>query len=302
MPKILVSLADARERETVCAALRLGGRHSVAATEAGGPLDENPKKFAERLVGEKAAVAILDYVQDDAFSVKALQAATDYASMPRFIFILPEGVPVSHILMAVNEGASALLERPVNVEALGNYVERAINGPARFRYEVGREADMAKSYAEMEREAKSMKVRLAANRKLISFLMSTPAANQSRSALVVSDSAYQRDYLRKLLEEHGFQVLTAGGPEEGTKTALEERPRLVISDLEMEGKNGVEFCRDLKINHKFMPCFFVICTANSEKADVVMAPGNGVDACVVKPSNESGDQELIASAAMGLLL
>ncbi len=300
MAKIIVSLSDAREQEEISGALRLR-KHMVSAMEPGGALD-NPKKIAERLVEDKAAVAILDYVQDDAFSVKVLQAATDYAAIPRFIFLLPDGVPGSHVLMAVNEGASALLERPVNMEALQNYVERAISGPARFRYEVGRETDMAESYAEMEQEAKSMKMQLASNRKLISYLMSTPISSQHRSALLVSDSAYQRDSLKKLFEEHGFQVHMAAKPDEGTKVALEEHPRIVISDLEMEGKNGVEFCHDLKINHKFVPCFFVICTANSEKISTVMAPGNGVDACVMKPSSESGHQELISAAAMGLLL
>ncbi len=51
-----------------------------------------------------------------------------------------------------------------------------------------------------------------------------------------------------------------------------------------------------------MPCFFVICTANIEKVDTIMAPGNGVDGCVPKPSDERAIQELVATAAMGLLL
>lgn len=300
MPKIAVSLADARDQENVCAALRLK-RYAVTTMPPPTP-EDNPKAAAMRVVEAKAQVAIVDYVADDAASVKMLQASMDLARMPRFIFVLPEGTPTSHILMAVNEGAAAILERPINMEALENYVERAINGPSRLRYELDQENSRAEEYAEMEREVKTMRMQMASARKLISFLMATPPSAQHRTALVVSDSNYQRDYLKKLLEDHGFLVHLAMNPEEGTQVALAEHPRIVVSDLEMEGKNGIEFCHSLKIEHKFMPCFFVICTANSEKVDVVMAPGNGVDACVIKPSNESGNQELIAAAAMGLLL
>lgn len=300
MPKIIVSLADSEEQSNVCAALRLK-RYDVAAMDPVTP-EDNPKSVSEKLLEEKAAVVVMDYLIDDAASVKMLQAATDNARLPRFVFILPEGVSQSHVLMAVNEGAAALLERPVNVEALVNYVGRAISGPSRLRYEADRENAAAQEFADMEREAKSMKTQLSSNRKLISYLLGTPIGNQHRTAMIVSDSAYQRDQLKKLLEDNGFSVSLAQNPEEGLQVALEEKPRVVISDLEMEGKNGIEFCHDLKIVHKYMPCFFVICTANSEKLGTVMAPGNGVDGCVMKPSNESGNQELIATAAMGLLL
>lgn len=300
MAKIIVGLADPGMRDEVCSGLRLK-RYDVAVHVPEGEA-ETPKELAARLIAEQADVAILDYIVEDAESVKMLQASTDHADLPRFIFVLPEGAPVSHILMAVNEGASALIEQPVNIESLVNYVGRAISGPSRFRYERDKGETLAADFAVMERDAKILATQIASNRKLISFLMSTPLASQHRTAMLVSDSAYQRDSLKKLFEDHGFHVFLAHNPEEGTAVALEEKPRIVISDLEMEGKNGIEFCHDLKINHKFMPCFFVICTANREKIDKVMAPGNGVDGCVLKPSTESDNQELIATAAMGLLL
>lgn len=300
MPKIIVSLADTEEQETVCAALRLK-KHDVAVMDPIAP-EENPKDVSRKFLEEKAAVIVMDYLDTDAMSVKILQASTDAARLPRYIFILPDGIPQSHVLMAVNEGAAAILERPVNMEALGNYIERAISGPSRFRREMDEQDTLVQDLADMERETKAMRRQLASNRKLVSFLMSTPSADQHRTALIVSDSAYQRDHLKKLLEDHGFLISEAKDPESGIQVALDEKPRIVISDLEMEGKNGIEFCNDLKIVHKFMPCFFVICTANQEKIDEIMVPGNGVDACVIKPSSERGNAELVATAAMGLLL
>jgi twitching motility two-component system response regulator PilH len=300
MPKIIVSLSNAEEQEAVAAALRLK-RYDIVALP---PMtaDDSPKDVLAGIVTAKASVAVMDYVEADALSVKLLQASTDIAHYPRFIFVVPDGLATAHALMAVNEGASALIACPVNTEALANYVERALYGPARFRHEIAADSAVSQELGEMEQEAKAMQTRLASDRKLISYLMSTPVANQHRTAMVVSDSAYQRDNLKKLLEDHGFQVSLAQNPAEGLETALSERPRVVISDLEMEGKNGIEFCRDLKIDHKYMPCFFIVCTANTEKIDLVMAPGNGVDACVPKPADEPASHALVATAAMGLLL
>lgn len=300
MAKIIVGLSDPAVREEVCAGLRLK-RYDVSA-HTPGEESETPKQLAARLIEEKADVAVLDYIVEDAASVKMLQASTDHADLPRFIFVLPDGAPVSHILMAVNEGASALLERPINTEALVNYIERAISGPARFRYEMDKDSAAAQEIRRLEEEAKTTQMRLASYRKLVSYLLAVPPASQHRTAMIVSDSAYQRDNLKKLLEDHGFQVCLAQHPAEGLELAFQEHPRVIISDLEMEGKNGLEFCHALKIEHKYTPCFFIICTANTEKVDAIMAPGNGVDGCVPKPGDERSNHELIATAAMGLLL
>ena len=300
MAKVLVCLADREEQENVAAALRLK-KHTVSAAEPV-TVSDDPKKVAAKMAEAKVDVVVLDYIPDDAVSVKMLQEATDAYGAPRFIFVLPEGVGTSHILMAVNEGASAILMHPVNTDALANYIERAVNGPARFRHELALQASAAAEIAEIEQHSKIMRMQLASYRKLVSYLLSTPASSQHRSVLVVSDSAYQRDYLRKVFEDHGFHVSLAENPDSGLEKALESKPRVIVSDLEMEGKNGIEFCRALKIENKLVPCYFVICTANSEKIDTVMAPGNGVDACVLKPSNESDNLELVAVASMGLLL
>ncbi len=300
MPKILVSLAEPEDQEAVAAALRLK-RYDIAALP---PMKEgdDPKAALAAILEAKASVAVMDYIGADALSVKLLQSSTDASRYPRFVFVVPDGLSTAHALMAVNEGAAALIERPVNTDALANYVERALSGPARFRHEVDADSAIAQELGVLEQEAKSLQMRLASDRKLVSYLMSTPISSQHRTALIVSASAYQRDNLRKLLEDHGFHVWTAQNPDEGLEVALSERPRVVISDLETEGRNGMEFCHELKIVHKYMPCFFIICTANIEKMDVIMAPGNGVDGCVPKPGDEPSAHQLITTAAMGLLL
>lgn len=299
MAKIVLSIADTDLQTKISDALREKS-HAVETAAVQSPID-NPKKTALALCEAKADAVIADYIADDSFSVKVLQDATEQDKAPRFIFILPEGdVSVSHILMAVNEGASAILRHQVKMDTLLNYVDRALSGPSRFRHD--RDSIRMEAIAKIEIEQKKLQTKLASCRKLISYLMSTALNLQTRSALIVSSSAYQRDYLRKVLDEHGFSALEASTPDEAIPLALEHKPRIVISDLETEGKNGIEFCKALKIENKYMPCHFVIVTSSADKVEKVMTPGNGVDGCVIKPSDDTGNQELMANVGVGLLL
>lgn len=301
MPKILVRIADEELANDIAAALTESNKRNNVVVGPPVSPDQNPHALAKELVESKTAAVVLDYLAEDAASVKLLQSSTDAARIPHFIFIMPEEYNVSHVLMAVNEGASAIIERPVRMPALVNYVERAISGPGRFRSDLLRGDATSEDVGELEDQVRQSRQFIVALQKLTSYLLSTPMSEQRRQVLVVSDSAYQRDLLKKVLEYHMFGVLTASNAADGLRIALEEKPLIVISDLELEGQNGLEFCHTLKIENKFIPCHFVICTANREKIDKILAPGNGVDDCVIK-SGDSDYRELISRVALGLLL
>ncbi|MDR0362561.1 MAG: response regulator [Planctomycetota bacterium] len=297
MHTILLRLADA----DLAAEIRDGlpvDRYAVTIADADTePL--SPADAAKRLLEGKYTVAVLDYVAEDAYSVKLMQAATDAGGAPGFIFVLPGDATMAHVIMAVNEGASAVVKPPVSVAAIVNYVGRAVLGPSRLRQDAaGDDANVE----ELEKQVRLMRQLNRASQKLVSYLLATPLSQQNRKALIVSDSAYQREMLKKLLEDHGFGVSTANDAGDGLRIALDERPLAVVSDLEMDGMNGIEFCKALKIDNKLIPCHFVICTANQAKFESVMAPGNGVDDCVMKPANENDNLEFLTRVALGLLL
>jgi len=67
--------------------------------------------------------------------------------------------------------------------------------------------------------------------------------------LVIDDDAIVRNLIGKMLEDSGFEILYAGNGVEGLKM-VESNPEieLVITDLIMPEKEGIETIRELKQN------------------------------------------------------
>jgi two-component system cell cycle response regulator DivK len=61
-----------------------------------------------------------------------------------------------------------------------------------------------------------------------------------RKILVVDDNDLSRLLLHDILSHDGFTVLVAENGAEGVKTAWEERPDLILMDLQMPVMNGLE--------------------------------------------------------------
>jgi DNA-binding response OmpR family regulator len=305
MAKILLSLSDESRIKRATEALS-GGRHDLVPLPLTGTQPENVPEAASAIYEAHGDLIILDYWPSDAASVKLMQTVSDLATFerPAFIFIESPGLEASReeIIMTLNEGAQAFLPADFQPAALINYVERATMGPGRMRPRARDSHDCDGSLHVLEEALGHARTQSQGLRKLVGHLLATPVSVQNRKVLLVSDSPYQLDMLKKILEDHNFQVMTASNPNDALNAALSDNPRIIVSDLELEGQNGVEFCRAVKFTHKIIPCFFVICTANQKKIDKVMSPGNGVDDCLLKPSGPHDTLEFVARVAMGLLL
>ncbi len=301
MAKVLLSLSDEQIRDTAVAALA-ETKHEAIVMETLDPA-EGLMPVADKIMAQKAEVIVIDYWTDDAASVKLMQAVTDLAQRPQFIFIEQAAEPAEReqVLMALNEGAHAFLPHDFNASALVSYVERAISGPGRLRH-LGGPQNGELAVARLEEALGELRIRTTSFQKLVTYLLATPATAQNRKALLVFDSPYQLELLKKFLEEHNFVTLTAPNPVDGLAVALAERPRIVVSNLEFDGQTGVEFCQTLKFTNKFVPCYFIICTSNKDKIAKVMVPGNGVDDCIIKPSGQSDQIDFVSRVALGLLV
>ena len=68
----------------------------------------------------------------------------------------------------------------------------------------------------------------------------------SNKILVVDDEPDSVSFLESVLEENGYDYVSAGDGVEGLKLAREEKPILILLDLIMPEKGGIMMFQELK--------------------------------------------------------
>lgn len=88
------------------------------------------------------------------------------------------------------------------------------------------------------------------------------------TVLVVDDQASIRELLRLVLLRLGHDVITAADGEEGLAAARQHRPELVVSDVVMPGRSGLELLQDLAAEPRLRdtPVLLTSATADPEVA------------------------------------
>ena len=103
----------------------------------------------------------------------------------------------------------------------------------------------------------------------------------TKRILVIDDEPPMLLGLRDNLELEGYEVLTATDGEQGLHKALTLRPDLVILDLMLPRKSGLEVCRDLRARASSTPV--IMLTARSQETDKVLGLELGADDYITKP-------------------
>ncbi len=105
--------------------------------------------------------------------------------------------------------------------------------------------------------------------------------------LVVEDGDEMRGYISDILYHAGFEVITAEDGEEGVKKTFEFLPDLVISDIMMPIKDGIEMCNELKSASKTSYIPVILLTAKTLVEDQLEGYKTGADAYLTKPFDEN---------------
>ncbi len=74
----------------------------------------------------------------------------------------------------------------------------------------------------------------------------SPMDDRPTRILLVEDDAPLREAFRLLLEDFGYEVREAGTAAEALRSAATERPALVLLDLGLPDRPGLEVARELK--------------------------------------------------------
>jgi len=110
-------------------------------------------------------------------------------------------------------------------------------------------------------------------------------AKLARRVLVVDDSRMQRKILTASLNRWGYNVLEAGSGEEGLALCRAGEVSLVVSDWEMPGMDGLEFCRAYRAIKSAGYGYFILLTSHSEKGEIASGLEAGADDFLTKPVN-----------------
>lgn len=73
-------------------------------------------------------------------------------------------------------------------------------------------------------------------------------ANAKKKILIVDDEPDVVVYLKALLEDNGFDTITAVNGKEGMEKTLADKPDLITLDITMPEESGVRMFRDLQAN------------------------------------------------------
>ena len=87
---------------------------------------------------------------------------------------------------------------------------------------------------------------------------------QDKTILVVDDEPNVRDYLKTVLEDAGFNVVTAGDGKEALEIIRQSKPDFISLDLVMPRKSGHKLLHELRRNKEWSRIPVLIVTAHAQ--------------------------------------
>ena len=105
----------------------------------------------------------------------------------------------------------------------------------------------------------------------------------TRQVLFVEDTSDTRDLVEFTLRGDGFEVASAQTAEEGLRLARANSFALILLDIGLPDKDGLELCREIRRFDQQTPILFY--TAFAELLDLEEAARAGAQGCLRKPED-----------------
>lgn len=99
--------------------------------------------------------------------------------------------------------------------------------------------------------------------------------------IVIDDSEKDQDYLAKILQKAGHQVISASDGLPGLALCLEEKPDIAFIDIMMPDINGIELLK--RIREEMPGIKVILCTGAGDGSLVDLAMRLGAQGYIVKP-------------------
>ncbi|MBC7423971.1 MAG: response regulator transcription factor [Ferruginibacter sp.] len=111
--------------------------------------------------------------------------------------------------------------------------------------------------------------------------MSVP--NTVKKILIADDEPDILEIIQYNLQSEGYEVQTAKNGNEAIDQAKRFNPDLIILDIMMPGKNGIEVCNVLRMQPAFNDTLIIFLTALSDEGTEVKGLETGADDFITKP-------------------
>jgi two-component system alkaline phosphatase synthesis response regulator PhoP len=107
--------------------------------------------------------------------------------------------------------------------------------------------------------------------------------SKTNKVLVADDEADIREIIEYNLIREGYQVQTAKDGNDALTKARSFKPDLIILDIMMPFKNGVEVCEILRSQSDFQQTMIIFLTARSDESSQIKGLESGADDYISKP-------------------
>ncbi len=105
----------------------------------------------------------------------------------------------------------------------------------------------------------------------------------TKKVLIVEDNELNMKLFRDLLEAHGYKTLESRDGVEALRVAREERPDLILMDIQLPEVSGLEVAKWIKEDEKLKRIPIIAVTAFAMKGDEEKIREGGCEAYLAKP-------------------
>lgn len=107
--------------------------------------------------------------------------------------------------------------------------------------------------------------------------------SKGNKILIADDEPDILEIIQFNLQAEGYEVITARNGDEAFEKAKLHRPDLIMLDVMMPGKTGLEVCAQLRMNPAFKETLIIFLTALSDEGSEIKGLESGADDYLTKP-------------------
>ncbi len=105
----------------------------------------------------------------------------------------------------------------------------------------------------------------------------------AKKILIADDEPDILEIIQFNLQTEGYEVFTAKNGDEALEQAKKHQPDLIILDIMMPGKNGIDVCNILRMQPAFKETLIVFLSALSDEGTEIRGLETGADDYLTKP-------------------